>query len=331
MRPAYRKNDRDSRARQRTDSCERCGKPHATDACPSFTNNREVPLDDVARAALAGEASGGLPDIDASIVNISGEGLHCLYRCIVVALALIMVVTNIADLRVTLANYIELNPNSIVDPGSPETFAERIYREHKMTVPAYCTMMRCMISGQTHMGSAIEVSVAVKLNPSLRIITYIPTAKAATFHAIQGYGSLAVAVITAYILTKWSAPLQNGQNGPELTNDKMVSTLTKRAAVKFWAETPRVPARAHGTKASGEVRKVNNAARKSVARAAEAVATKSSNVAIAATGIALGNRPVFKRTGLEALPAPEAITVALVGQTVAMALLDPDGGFSDDA
>jgi hypothetical protein len=151
MRPAYRKNDRDSRARQRTDSCERCGKPHATGACPSFTNNREVPLDDVARAALAGEASGGLPDIDASIVDISGEGLHCLYRCIVVALALIMVVTNIADLRVTLANYIELNPNSIVDPGSPETFAERIYREHKMTVPAYCTMMRCMISGQTQM------------------------------------------------------------------------------------------------------------------------------------------------------------------------------------
>jgi hypothetical protein len=61
-------------------------------------------------------------------------------------------------------------------------------------------------------------------------------------------------------------------------NGKMVSTLTKRAAVKFWTETPRAPARARGTKASGEVRKVNNAAQKSVARAAEAVATKSSNV-----------------------------------------------------
>ena len=98
-------------------------------------------------AALTNESAGGDPDFEGKVQNVSGEGLHCLFRCLVLVLAMVGLSGDVTSVRN------ENHPDSVVNPASlnKETFQQGILSEFILTVKTYCARLRCMIPGLTFM------------------------------------------------------------------------------------------------------------------------------------------------------------------------------------
>ena len=108
-----------------------------------------------------------------TIRHVSGAGMNCLFRCLVIILGLIFeeVEGGVSGLRKKLADFIEKNPDHEVSGGSTgETFAIKIRREFNMSVPGYCTAMRD--ERRPMMGGAIEIDAFVILYPETYIVTF---------------------------------------------------------------------------------------------------------------------------------------------------------------
>ena len=148
-----------------------------------------------------------MADIQATVGTISGEGRNCLYRCIMISLSSAREGKfSIQELRNKLAVFVEAHPDHLSVPGEmeSETFEERIRLEFKMTVQQYCIRMRRR-NRPAMGGGGIELSAVVQLYPSLAFVTFMSTALKGTFHAIEAYGSQAVATFTANLL--WTPAL----------------------------------------------------------------------------------------------------------------------------
>ena len=182
--------------------CDKCSHAQcATDKCIHFKGKRALPRDRAALEALSGHPAQGLPSIVATPDLISGQGLHCLYRCFIVAFKKcggVGTTPSIAELRARLAAFVADPKNAVVqmDPhaANSETFAQAVSREFPGTKPdEYAARMREMTPGKTNMGGAIDAYAFVHVYRHVHLRTYgergneTPIGVKATFNPLGSY------------------------------------------------------------------------------------------------------------------------------------------------
>ena len=118
--------------------------------------------------------------------------------------------------------------------------------------------------------------------------------------------------------------------GPAIGSDEY-EALVEKVNIIFWKKKQRVPNRANGAFKSHETRKANNSKKRKESHDKEIAQAKADNAAIEATGTPGGSRPVFNRSGYEALEKPEVLGKWQNDQLVAQCFKEGDGCYSENA